>query len=710
MTGFRGNGRILGLKNVFRVLFLLAFGPFASEASDDQVISSVRELDQALDQDLKGRDFSITGHILLPDYPTTYFYLQDDTGTISMMRRTGNAPPLMPGDNVVAVGQTQSNTSSDILAVCTNITVISHGPAPEPIRLDGRTSGNGRALGQIVRAVGTVRDIFPDELTPFWYQMLLQCGNEIVHTTFIMTNRTEALDGLIGTDVELHGIFMPSRHTVRRQMGPTIYAHGLESIVRCQGNRPDAFAAPALEDLSGLSPSAIIGLGPRRTCGRVIAVWGRRHLILRLPNGGVMRVDLLGFILPESGETIEVVGFPETDLYRINLTRASWRKSDIRIPPEAPPETVSPKRLLTDHEGRTYVNTDYHGRAVRLRGIVRSIPLRDDPNGRLQLETEGFLLPVDVSACPEALDSLEPGCEVEASGVCVNDLQNWNAVSVFPRIKEVFLVLRSAPDLRIVRRPPWWTPARSLTTIGLLGGLLVAFLVWNRSLRRLSERRGIELSDERVARAETDIKVFERTRLAVELHDSLAQNLTGVAMELQAAGRYRTGPIPELLRHLDTAETTLRSCREELRNCLWDLRSQAFEEKDMETAIRRTLLPHTKDVRLDIRFNIPRERFTDHTAHMILRVIRELTINAIRHGGANAVKIACAIEGDLFRCSVRDNGRGFDPSAAPGVSEGHFGLEGIRERILPFEGRLEIRSAPGRGTRASISFRVPFPS
>ena len=123
----------------------------------------------------------------------------------------------------------------------------------------------------------------------------------------------------------------------------------------------------------------------------------------------------------------------------------------------------------------------------------------------------------------------------------------------------------------------------------------------------------------------------------------------------------------------------------------------------MNAAIRKTLTPHAKGLDLAVRFNVPRARLTDNVAHAVLRIIRELAINAVRHGGAKSVKVAGGIDGDVLRLSVRDDGCGYDPDACPGVLQGHFGLEGIRERAGLLGGRLEISSECGRGTKAVIT-------
>ena len=159
--------------------------------------------------------------------------------------------------------------------------------------------------------------------------------------------------------------------------------------------------------------------------------------------------------------------------------------------------------------------------------------------------------------------------------------------------------------------------------------------------------------------------------------------------------------------HLGIASRALKSCRDDLRNCLWDLRHQTLESDDMESAILQTLAPHTAGIDLAVRFRVPRERISDNTAHAILCIIRELTINGVRHGKATTVKVAGSVEGERLLCSVRDNGCGFDPENCPGDEQGHYGLLGIRERVNAFEGSMTIESRPGAGTKTTISIHIP---
>ncbi len=198
----------------------------------------------------------------------------------------------------------------------------------------------------------------------------------------------------------------------------------------------------------------------------------------------------------------------------------------------------------------------------------------------------------------------------------------------------------------------------------------------------------------------------ERTRLAVELHDSLSQTLAGVACQI-AAGQGAISDDPETAKSLlATAECMLESSRTELKNCLFDLRSDTVDDPDFARAIRKTLAGLESEADVSIRFRVARAQMTDTTAHAILCIIRELAANAIRHGSATRIRVAGTADGRRLRFSVCDNGCGFDPKLCPGPREGHFGLAGIHERLATMNGSFTITSARGK-TRAAIDITLP---
>ena len=266
------------------------------------------------------------------------------------------------------------------------------------------------------------------------------------------------------------------------------------------------------------------------------------------------------------------------------------------------------------------------------------------------------------------------------------------------------ILIDGAAAIDVLRRPSWWTRRKVLSAFAILGAALALALAWVRALRIAAERRSQELVGEKVAHAQAESRVGERTRLAIELHDAISQNITGIALQVNAALRLADGDAAKTRHLLTLASTSLLSCRQELRNCLWDLRNQALDAPDMDEAIRQTLRPHLGDARLFVRFNVSRDKLSDDAAYAALRIIRELVSNAIRHGRATEIRIAgVALEGGRLMFSVRDNGSGFDPDRVPGSAQGHFGLQGIRERLRRLQGTLEVRSSPKHGTKATVS-------
>ena len=289
------------------------------------------------------------------------------------------------------------------------------------------------------------------------------------------------------------------------------------------------------------------------------------------------------------------------------------------------------------------------------------------------------------------------------------ETDNLRSDNEFPQISEILVAVRRPDDIRLIAHPPWWTPGRLSALVGALVAVILGAFAWNVSLRRRAERRGRELADEQLAHVTAELKVNERTRLAVELHDALSQTLAGVSMQIDTAAGIVQASEPAAKRCLDLASRTIDSCRMELRNTLWDLRSATLDEPDMNDAIRKTLRQNLAGVDLSVRFNVPRDRFTDNAAHGILKIIRELAANAIRHGKPSSLAIDGTLEGDILSFSVADDGCGFDPDLAPGVGEGHFGLQGIAERLELLNGEMTIDSAPGKGTRINVKLKMKNP-
>ena len=193
----------------------------------------------------------------------------------------------------------------------------------------------------------------------------------------------------------------------------------------------------------------------------------------------------------------------------------------------------------------------------------------------------------------------------------------------------------------------------------------------------------------------------------MELHDTLSQNLTGIALQIDATQMAAEEDPNSVMPYLEMARRKMQSCRENLRNCLWDLRSRAFEEKELAEAIRKTIAPHIGETDVRIDMDIPCRKLSDNTIHAVLCIIRELAINAVRHGKAAHIAIRGTLDGTGLSFTVVDDGGGFDPARRPGLPEGHFGLQGVTERVLRLGGTFNITSTPGHGATATLAHLTP---
>ncbi len=658
--------------------------------------------------------FDFIAKITMPGIPAERSFAAEDSSGASWFGTNASISHLCPtnaGDTVRIRGAVipWKTRSGDFAIDARQIELIYRGPPPSPQRISVDEFYSGHLTNRLVAIEGVVYDVFRDEIDPPWLYIALNCNGIGVYLAIYTTKPVsdEYLNRIIGATVRASGIISVSGTSSRAMIGRMIYAHSILNVeIISPAENP--FAVPDISRTSQSPRILHINSARCRATGHVVAVWDNAsRILLKTDDGEFLCADLRSGVPPHYGQRIEVAGLPETDLYRINLSRTIWRETPGSLFQEQPVHDVTATALISHDRGVTVKNARLHGHAVRLKGIVRSLPAVGHERGKAYIECEQSIVPVDASACPGTFDGVSVGCRVEVTGTLVNETENWRPNRVLPQIREVLIAVRKPGDVRVLARPPWWTTGRLFALVGALVAVILGAFAWNVALRRRAELRGKELAAEQVSHVTAKLKVYERTRLAVELHDSLSQTLTGISMGLDSALDIAGSAMPDLKRQLMLTSKAVEACRKELRNCLWDLRSEALEASGMNDAIKIALSLIASRTTLNVRFEVPRLRLSDKTTHTILRIIRELTANAVRHGNATSIKIAGSIDGGKLRFSVTDNGNGFDPRQAPGVAEGHFGLEGIRERIDHVDGEVEISSSPGRGTKVTVAFDIP---
>lgn len=652
------------------------------------------------------RTFVVTGRVnRVLDSPTrnqSGFLLEDSSGIVDIcVIRT--SPPAI-GDIIAVRGIACINPLREPWFRKVSFRTLGHDRPPEPLQLKIASLSPERHHLRLVATQGTVIDVQHDDIDGRFDRLDLKDDDALIPVSILRSPENQSL---LDAEIRVCGTYTRNSNGFRKFAGPQIEAFPSNAIsVLRKSDGP--FDCSSLEDAIYVTPRDILKLGKRRITGTVLATWQKDRILVEHAPDHIATVRLAGHVpLPEIGARITVAGYPETDSFRINLTKARYRIEDRKPLAGAPKPVLELDQLFYGRDDQRIIASDQYGRLLHVTGRVISLPRTGDSSGRVDLVCDNQRIPLDTSNCPSALDGLAVGCEVEATGVCILDFDGWTPYDTMPRITGLVLVLRTADDLSILARPPWWTPLRLGILVTVLLLVLIAILIWNLTLQKLAERRGRALLRAQIGEIRSSLKTEERTRLAVELHDSLAQTLTGVSMEIETASRYGKSNPDEMLRHHDIAARALKSCRNELRNSLWDLRNQSLDGINVDEAIKLTLFPHLKGVALTVRFNVLRNRLTDNFLHEILRIIRELALNGIHHGGATALRVAGGLDGNRLVFSVRDNGTGFDAASAPGVSEGHFGLQGVRERLNRFSGNLTFTSLSGGGTKASVSMDIP---
>ncbi|MFP5236078.1 MAG: two-component regulator propeller domain-containing protein [Acidobacteriota bacterium] len=213
----------------------------------------------------------------------------------------------------------------------------------------------------------------------------------------------------------------------------------------------------------------------------------------------------------------------------------------------------------------------------------------------------------------------------------------------------------------------------------------------------------------RLLRAEREFKAVlgERTRIAREIHDTLAQGYVGISVQLEV--------LSELLKHnrLDAAEQHLNRTREivreglaDARQSIWALRSQDSGETTLPVELRR-LVEHAGGHALEATFSSygAYRPLPPGSEREIVRIAQEAIHNVKKHAGAKHMNVQLEYTPGEIALEVRDDGQGIaqtNQDGEFGSPRGHFGLTGMRERAAALGGKLEITSEPGVGTTVRL--------
>lgn len=237
-----------------------------------------------------------------------------------------------------------------------------------------------------------------------------------------------------------------------------------------------------------------------------------------------------------------------------------------------------------------------------------------------------------------------------------------------------------------------------------VAGSIVAAMVCCENVRPLKvSQRALE-QERTLLQKLLEIQERERQLVSYEIHDGLAQYLTGAMMHL-AACEHAASDSPQA-EDLHEGLRLLRAATDEARRLISGLRPPALDELGIIEAVE-SLVDDARMEVADVRFHhaLPARRLPADVETTIFRIVQESLANVRRHARATTAYIGLESTADGgVRIVIRDDGVGFDPAA---VQAERFGLEGIRQRARLIGGEAVITSRPGGGTTIDVSLPPP---
>jgi two-component system NarL family sensor kinase len=197
----------------------------------------------------------------------------------------------------------------------------------------------------------------------------------------------------------------------------------------------------------------------------------------------------------------------------------------------------------------------------------------------------------------------------------------------------------------------------------------------------------------------------ERNRLAREIHDTLAQGLAGITLQLETAEALLESGVPaEAVRaSVEQALSSARQNLEDARRSVLDLRAAPLEGRSLPEALTRLVSDFNQrgDLQVEHRLEGANQPLPSRVEAGLYRVAQEALENVAQHAGARHAALHLSITPEQVVLEITDDGRGFEPGQIP---PGRFGLAGINERVRLLGGSLELKSSPGSGTvvRATV--------
>jgi anti-sigma regulatory factor (Ser/Thr protein kinase) len=394
-------------------------------------------------------------------------------------------------------------------------------------------------------------------------------------------------------------------------------------------------------------------------------------------TGGVAVADVK-FSALGIGDEVEITGWPEAEQSSTILRKADVRLLSGRTPP--PPLSITAAQAATGAFEADFVESQGYLQRTHYESNNTIILDLDDGSQSFRAIVKGG--PSEALYRKFGEQSL-----LRVRGICVLDPQFTQNEVPFA------LLLRSADDIDVLVGPPWWSAQHFIElTCGLLLLLLMILFLYVRIENWRT--RGI---------------LDERERLALEMHDTLAQSFAGVGYQLQGIRNgMRNGAAnwPAINEQLDRACEMVRQTHEESSLSIAMLKPGSPEFGDLTIAFERcaSRIAEGGDVRVTVTRKGTIRALPLRVTDTLFHIGAEAITNAIRHAQSETVEVHMTYEANAIMLRVQDRGIGF---IAGGQVRSH-GLRDMNLRAASISADVHIHSAPGEGT--CIEVVVPLHS
>lgn len=542
----------------------------------------------------------------------------------------------------------------------------------------------------------------------------------------------EKVDALMFQRVKFNAVAGTQFNTHRQVVGRTFYVESPDDfeVIDDYKHPKGVTVKPIHKLMRAGSPHHRMATA---TKGIVTSVRGS-HLFLRGERASI-KVTVRGEPKVHVGDLVEVEGVvipnevsPEFAAFEVRLLE--------RLPEAPKPvklELDDELRAVWDNQPESSLNHDLVQLDAELVDISESFGLTTGHREKTLVCRQGaYLFETKVPHYVQLDDALKPGAILRVQGICNltrSAERRWRLY-----VDWFWIQVRSGADIEILEPTPWWTAARLLWVLALGLGLLVLISVWVFLLRRTVAKQTGIIADQ----VERETISDERQRIARELHDNLEQGLAGMAIQLRGAQRIleinqekRLASIHGLLKYLgdkddnikkhlehsaeevaadaeknrhaiEVVQGMLAHCSQESRTSIMDLRGGILERLDLVEALRETLKPLAQACGAEFVLTVEGRvrKFKKEADRNLLLIVKEAVANASKHAEPDEIEVVLNYtdSGVIFR--IIDDGAGFDSSSVP--KSGHFGLQGMQERVNQLKGTVKIESRPGEGTCVSI--------